>query len=63
MFDPDVIKKLFGKALDVYVAVAGTRFLATFGHDAKANLVKLASSTPVVPTGALAETLAATRGA
>ena len=61
-FDPDVIKKVFGKALDIYVAVSGTRFLATFGHDAKANLGALAAATPVAPTGALAETLAATKG-
>jgi hypothetical protein len=60
--DPDFIKKLFGKALDIYVTVAGTRFLTTFGHDAKANLGKLAAATPAAPTGALAETLAATKG-
>jgi hypothetical protein len=60
--DPDVTKKLFGKALDVYMAVAGTRLLATFGRDAKANLGKLAAAKPAAPTGALAETLAATKG-
>jgi hypothetical protein len=60
--DPDFAKKLFGKVLDVYVTVSGTRFLATFGRDAKANLVKLAAAAPVVPAGALAETLSATKG-
>jgi hypothetical protein len=60
--DPEVVNKLFGKTLDVYIAVSETRFLATFGHDAKANLTKLAAAKPVVPTGSLAETIAATRG-
>jgi hypothetical protein len=60
--DPEVVSKLFGKTLDVYVAVEGTRFLATFGHDAKANLTKLAAAKPGVPSGSLAETIAATRG-
>jgi hypothetical protein len=60
--DPDLVKKLFGKVLDVYVAVSGTRFLATFGRDAKGNLGKLAAAKPAPPTGALAETLVATKG-
>jgi hypothetical protein len=60
--DPGIVKKLFGKWLDAYVAVSGTRFLTTFGHDAKGNLGKLAAAKPGVPTGALAETLAATKG-
>jgi hypothetical protein len=60
--DPDFLKKLFGKALDAYVAVSGTRFLTTFGHDAKANLGKLAAAKPAAPAGALAETMAATKG-
>jgi hypothetical protein len=60
--DPDLIKKLFGKSLDIYVTVSGTRFLTTFGREAKANLGKLAAAQPVAPAGALAETLAATKG-
>lgn len=60
--DTEVTKKLFGKGLDVYMAVAGSRVLATFGRDAKANLGKLAAAKPAAPTGALAETLAATKG-
>jgi hypothetical protein len=56
------LKKLFGKVLDVYVTVSGTRFLTTFGRDAKANLGKLAAAKPAEPTGALVETLAATKG-
>jgi hypothetical protein len=60
---PDVAKKMVGKVFDVYLTISGTRFLATFGHDAKGNLGKLAAAaTPVAPTGALAETLAATKG-
>ncbi len=60
--DADATKKLFGKGLDVYMAVAGTRVLATFGRDAKANLGKLAAAKPATPSGALADTLAATKG-
>jgi hypothetical protein len=60
--DPEFVKKLFGKVLDVYVAVSDTRLLTTFGRDAKANLGKLATAKPAAPSGALAETLAATRG-
>jgi hypothetical protein len=60
--DPEILKKLFGKVLDIYVTVSDTRFLTTFGHDAKANLGKLAAAKPVGPSGALAETLAATKG-
>jgi hypothetical protein len=60
--DPELVSKLFGKTLDVYVAVSETRFLATFGHDAKANLTKLAAAKPVVPAGTLAESIASTRG-
>jgi hypothetical protein len=62
VLDPDFLKKLFGKVLDVYVTVSGTRFLTTFGHDAKANLGKLAAAKPTAPAGAVAETLAATKG-
>jgi hypothetical protein len=60
--DPGIVKKLFGKGLDAYVAVSGTRLLTTFGHDAKGSLGKLAAAQPGAPTGALAETLAATKG-
>jgi hypothetical protein len=60
--DPEIVKKLFGKVVDVYVAVADTRFLVTFGHDAKASLGRLASAKPAEPSGALADTLAATKG-
>ena len=60
--DPDFVKKLFGKSLDIYVAVSGTRLLTTFGHDAKANLGKLADAKPAAPTGALADSMAATKG-
>ncbi|HVU50604.1 MAG TPA: hypothetical protein VHL80_07940, partial [Polyangia bacterium] len=60
--DQEIVKKLFGKVLDVYVTVSGTRFLTTFGREAKANLGKLAAAKPAPPTGPLVETLAATKG-
>jgi hypothetical protein len=61
--DPELGKRFFGKAIDVYVAVSGTRFLTTAGRDAKANLVKLAAGAPAAaPAGPLGETLAATKG-
>jgi len=59
--DPGIVKKL-GKWIDAYVAVSGTRLLTSFGRDAKGNLAKLAAAKPAAPSGALAETLAATRG-
>jgi hypothetical protein len=62
VLDAAVVKKLFGKGLDVYTAVSGTRMLATFGRDAKAGLGRIASAAAVAPSGALAETLAATKG-
>jgi hypothetical protein len=60
--DPEFLKKAFGKVFEAYATVAGTRFLATFGRDAKVNLGKLATATPASPSGALAETMAATKG-
>jgi hypothetical protein len=60
--DEDVVKKVFGKGMDVYVAIAGTRMLATFGADAKGALGRLADAKPAAPTGALAESVAATKG-
>jgi hypothetical protein len=60
--DPELTNKLFGKGVDVYMAVAGTRLLATFGRDAKKNLGVVAAGKPVAADGALADTLAATKG-
>ncbi|MDB4981398.1 MAG: hypothetical protein JWM82_2150, partial [Myxococcales bacterium] len=62
--DPAVAKKIFGKgsSIDIYMGVAGTRLLATFGRDAKANLSRLAAPSAAVPGAALAATLAATKG-
>ncbi len=62
--DPAIVKKIFGKgiSIDIYMGVAGTRLLATFGRDAKANLGRLATSPVAIPGGALAATLAATKG-
>jgi hypothetical protein len=62
VLDPALLKKLFGKVLDIYVTVSDTRLLATFGRDAKGGLGKLAAAKPQAPTGALAETMAATKG-
>jgi hypothetical protein len=60
--DADLQKKIVGKGLDVYTAIAGTRMLATFGHGAKAALGKLVTAPAGAPSGALADTLAATKG-
>jgi hypothetical protein len=60
--EADLQKKIFGKGLDIYTAVAGTRLLATFGHGAKATLGKLVTAPAGTPSGALADTLAATKG-
>jgi hypothetical protein len=60
--DPEFVKKAFGKVFEAYATVSDTRFLATFGRDAKANLGKLAAAAPGAPSGALAETLAVTKG-
>jgi len=62
--------KIFGRGLEAYVAVVGTRFIATIGHGAKARLAALATSKSAgapaaaapVPPGALADALAATSG-
>jgi hypothetical protein len=60
--DADIQKKIIGKGLEAYVAVAGTRLLTTIGRDAKADLGKLAVAKPAAPTGVLADTLAVTKG-
>jgi hypothetical protein len=59
--DLDMVKKVLGKALDVYVAVAGTRVVATMGKNAKPNLSRLATAPATAPSGALAEALAAAK--
>ncbi|HVZ74325.1 MAG TPA: hypothetical protein VHJ20_18220 [Polyangia bacterium] len=63
--DPAVSKKLFGgKGIDIYMAVSGTRLLTTFGHDAKANLGRVAAAKADAgkPDAGLTATLAATKG-
>jgi hypothetical protein len=60
--DAEIQKKLVGKGLDIYTAIAGTRMLATFGHGAKATLGKLVTAPAGTPDGALVDTLAATKG-
>jgi hypothetical protein len=61
------MNKIFGRALEAYVAVVGTRFIATVGRNAKARLAALAAGKPAaappppVP-GPLTDALAATNG-
>jgi hypothetical protein len=55
---PEIIKKVFGGSLDVFLAASGPRVLGTIGHGAKATLGRLATGAPVAPTGALADALA-----
>jgi hypothetical protein len=59
--DLEIVKKVLGKALDVYVAVVGTRVVATMGRNAKPNISRLATAPAVVPSGALAEAMAASK--
>jgi hypothetical protein len=60
--DAEIQKKIFGKGLEAYFAVVGTRLVTTIGREAKSDLAKLVKAKPVAPTGALADTLAATKG-
>jgi hypothetical protein len=60
--DPEIQKKFFGKGIEAYFAVSGTRLVTTIGRDAKADLGKVIAAKPVAPAGALAESLAATKG-
>ncbi len=44
VFDTDTVRRILPKGvIDLYEAVAGTRLLITFGHDARARLVGLAA--------------------
>lgn len=64
-YDTEVAHRLFGKSLDIYQAVAGTRVVVTFGHDARATLSTLAAKkVPVaaVTAAALADAEAAAKG-
>jgi hypothetical protein len=58
----DGFKTLFGKAVDLYWAVSGTRLLGTAGKLAKADLQKLATGKPGQPTGEVAQAIAAAKG-
>jgi hypothetical protein len=60
--DPEIQKKFLGKGIEAYFAVAGTRLITTIGRDAKGDLGKIIAAKPVAPTGALADSLAATKG-
>jgi len=44
LFDTEMVRRILPKGvIDLYEAVAGTRLLMTFGHDARARLVGLAA--------------------
>jgi hypothetical protein len=60
-FAPDVIKKVFGGPLDLFLANSGTRVVATIGRGAKASLGRVAVGAPIEPTGPLADALAASK--
>ncbi len=42
-YDTEMVRRVFGKGLDVYQAVAGTRVVVTFGRDARATLATIAA--------------------
>jgi hypothetical protein len=60
--------KIFGRTLEAYVAVVGTRFIATVGRNAKGRLAALAAAKPAAAAppppapGPLADALSATTG-
>jgi hypothetical protein len=64
-FDTEVTRKLFGKGVDIYQAVVGTRMIVTFGQGAKARVAEIAAGkTPAAATAAaaLADAQAAAKG-
>ncbi len=63
-YDGEMAHRVFGKGLDVYQAVAGTRLIVTFGRDARARLLAIASGkTPAAaPAAPLADAQAAAKG-
>jgi hypothetical protein len=60
----DTWKRIFGGGLDVYQGLVGTRIVGTFGRDARARLLALASGkTPAAETaGPFAEARTAAKG-
>ena len=64
-FDGEIAQRMFGKSLDIYQAVAGTRMVVTFGRDARATLANLAAKKiPAAATtaAALTDAQAAAKG-
>lgn len=64
-YDGETVRRVFGKGMDVYQAVAGTRLVVTFGRDARARLTTIASGKlpPAATTAAaLADAQAAAKG-
>jgi len=63
--DTDVTRRLFGKGIDIYQAVAGKRLVVSFGQGAKARLAEIAAGkVPAVATAvaALTDAQAAAKG-
>jgi hypothetical protein len=58
----ELVKKIFGGALEAYFASVGPRVVGTVGKAAKADLPRLATATPAAPTGPLADALATSKG-
>ena len=48
-FDTEAVRKMVGSGFDFYQAVAGTRMVATFGHDAKGRLAAIATGKKAAP--------------
>jgi hypothetical protein len=64
-FDTDVTRRLFGKGMDIYQAVAGDRLIVVFGQGAKARLADIAAGkkpAAAVAVAALADAQAAAKG-
>jgi hypothetical protein len=58
----DFWKKFFGRSLDIYSAVSGSRFIATGGKKAKADLLALDAGKGAEPSGEAARAIAAAKG-
>jgi hypothetical protein len=64
-YDGDVARRLFGKGIDIYQAVAGNRLIVAFGQGAKARVADIAAGKkPAAATAvaALADAQAAAKG-
>ena len=64
-FDGEMARRLFGKGIDIYQAVAGNRLVVTFGRDARTTLTTIAAKKvppAAVTAAALADAQAAAKG-